>query len=80
MGINLLWTAKRLFTNDSSDAGVEDGFSWLSSGGKYTIDTLTGGTLVREGMERGLEPAEIREMWMAELEEFRGRRERYLLY
>ena len=79
MGINLLWTAKRLYTNASS-VSDEDGFTWLESGGKYTIDTLTGGTLVREGIEMGLEPGEIREMWMEGLEEFKEKRERYLLY
>ena len=81
LGLSLLWTAKHLYTNESS-TGEQDGFHWLSSGesGEYNIDLLAGGPLVRESIDAGLRPEEIKEKWKGGLEEFKEKREAYLLY
>lgn len=44
------------------------------------MDTLTGGTLVREGIEAGWSPDQIRGAWESDLREFKKKRESYLLY
>lgn len=44
------------------------------------MDVLTGGSLVREGIEAGLSPDEIRSQWETDLQAFKKQRESYLLY
>ena len=44
------------------------------------FDTLAGGTLLREQIEKGMSEDEIRSTWAAGLERFRKIREKYLLY
>lgn len=78
LGTSLLWTAKHLYTRINGT----DGFSWLSSEGtgEYSIDRLAGGPLIRESIDAGLAPDEVRDRWMTGLENFRKMREKYLLY
>lgn len=80
LGTSLLWTAKHLYTSGSNSSS--DGFHWIFSEGTndYNIDRLAGGPLIRKGIDSGLSPDEIRERWMGGLEEFREKRNRYLLY
>lgn len=84
LGTSLLWTAKHLYTSDS-DSGygnTTDGFHWIFSAGtkEYDVDVLVGGPLVREGIEAGLSPGEIRGQWEGDLKKFKKQRERYLIY
>jgi uncharacterized protein YbbC (DUF1343 family) len=39
-----------------------------------------GSPLVREGLDDGLTPEEIRERWTPKLEDFRETRKKYLIY
>jgi uncharacterized protein YbbC (DUF1343 family) len=75
MGVNLLWSAKKLY----ADAG----FQWLSTGTTkktYNVDTLTGSDLVRTSIDAGLTPKEIQAKWAGGLKEFKKKREKYLMY
>ena len=78
VGVSLLWSAHRLYSNGSSTSANR--FSWKKVGDEYNIDLLTGGTLIRESIDRGLSPSQIRGLWEDELEAFRRRRALYLLY
>lgn len=85
VGVSLLYTARKLYTVDNStgEAPTTGAFHWIYSGGSkslYNIDVLVGSPLVREGIESGLTPDEIREAWTPRLDEFRERRKKYLLY
>jgi len=44
------------------------------------IDVLFGNSWVHEDLENGVSPADIEAKWIASLEDFRKKRERYLLY
>ncbi|OAA48502.1 hypothetical protein NOR_01752 [Metarhizium rileyi] len=84
VGVNLLYTARRLFAagSTSGEAPTSDSFHWLYSGTSttYGIDVLTGSPLVREGLESGMTPEQIRESWTPRLQKFREIRKKYLLY
>ncbi|GKZ56588.1 hypothetical protein AnigIFM49718_001855 [Aspergillus niger] len=85
LGVSLLWSAKHLYTvggNDTGFGNTTQSFHWLfgSKTGLYDVDVLTGGSLVREGIEAGLPPDEIRSQWEADLQAFKKKRETYLLY
>ncbi|PGH02331.1 hypothetical protein AJ79_07671 [Helicocarpus griseus UAMH5409] len=85
LGVSLLWAAKKLYTAPVDDGNVTASFHWLYSessdgGRRYNVDLLSGGPLVREGIDAGLSPHALREKWMGGLGEFRRVRERYLLY
>ena len=77
LGTSLLWTAKHLYTS-----GSKEGFEWLKTEdtGEYNVDRLVGSPLIRKGIDAGLSPEDIRKQWMRGLEEFKGDREKYLLY
>lgn len=47
---------------------------------RLPIDILFGNSWIRQDLERGVEPQQIEEKWRADLEAFRPKRERYLLY
>lgn len=86
LGVSLLWSAKRLYTvagNDTGFGNTTQSFHWLFNGSNtslYDVDVLTGGSIVREGIENGLSPDEIRSQWEADLQAFKKKRESYLLY
>lgn len=86
LGVALLWSAKNLYTvagNDTGFGNTTTSFHWLfndSNATVYDVDVLSGGTLIREGIESGLSPDAIRETWADELAEFKKLREHYLLY
>lgn len=81
VGVSLLYTARKLYTVEGSN--TTSAFHWLdwgSDGSRYNVDVLVGSPIVREGIENGLTPDEIREAWTPRLEEFRETRKKYLLY
>ncbi|KAH6879871.1 hypothetical protein B0T10DRAFT_566044 [Thelonectria olida] len=82
VGVSLLWTARHLYSEGSAggQGDITQSFHWVYSGGMYTVDLLTGSTIVREGIERGLSPHEIRDQWQGGLKSFRKKRAKYLLY
>ncbi|KAF3395114.1 putative protein YbbC [Talaromyces pinophilus] len=86
LGVSLLWSAKNLYTvggNDTGFGNTTQSFNWLFNGSNkslYDVDVLTGGSLVREGIEAGLSPDEIRSQWEADLHAFKTKRSSYLLY
>ncbi|KAJ9150902.1 Uncharacterized conserved protein UCP016719 [Pleurostoma richardsiae] len=85
VGVGLLWTARHLYTvdNTTGDGITTDAFHWIYGGSSktvYDIDVLTGSPLIRDGIEKGLHPAEIKEAWLPSLEEFKQKRTKYLLY
>lgn len=86
LGVSLLWSAKNLYTvggNDTGFGNTTQSFRWLFNGSNkslYDVDVLTGGSLVREGIEAGLSPDEIRSQWEAGLHAFKTKRSSYLLY
>jgi uncharacterized protein YbbC (DUF1343 family) len=86
LGVALLWSAKRLYTlagNDSGFGNTTQGFHWLFNGANetlYDVDVLSGGPLIREAIEAGQTPAEIRAQCEQCLTEFKKRREIYILY
>lgn len=86
LGVSLLWSAKHLYTlagNDSGFANTARSFHWLFNSADenlYDVDFLSGGTLIREGIESGLTPTEIRAHWEQDLQKFKKRREVYMLY
>lgn len=85
VGVSLLHAARRLYTVDNT-TGAEPttgAFHWIYSGSStslYNVDVLVGSPVVREGIEKGLTPDEIREAWTPRLDEFRETRKKYLLY
>uniref|UniRef100_A0A093XMK4 Uncharacterized protein YbbC n=2 Tax=Talaromyces marneffei PM1 TaxID=1077442 RepID=A0A093XMK4_TALMA len=82
LGLSLLWSAKHLYTiggNDTGFGNTTQSFHWLFNGPKYDVDVLTGGSLVREGIESGLSPDEIRSQWETDLQAFKTKRASYLL-
>ena len=85
IGVNLLYAARKLFTvsNTTGDAPTTGAFHWIFSGSSktlYDIDVLTGSPLVREGLEKGWTPDQVRKAWTPRLEQFREKRKKYLLY
>lgn len=85
VGVALLYTAKKLYTvdNTTSEEPNTGAFHWLPSSANesvYNLDVLVGSPLVREGIENGLTPDEIREEWMPRLNEFKAKRRKYLAY
>jgi uncharacterized protein YbbC (DUF1343 family) len=86
LGVSLLWSAKHLYTTAKNDIGfgnTTQSFHWVFNGSQktvYDIDVLAGGSLIREGIESGLSPDEIRSLWHDELREFKRKRKSYLLY
>lgn len=86
LGVSLLWSAKHLYTvggNDTGFGNTTQSFHWLFNGSNtslYDVDVLTGGSLVREGIEAGLSPDEIRSQWEVDLQAFKKKRASYLLY
>lgn len=86
LGVSLLWSAKHLYTVSNNDTGFGNtttSFHWLFNGSQksvYDVDVLSGGPFIREGIEAGLSPDEIRELWQDDLSNFRKKRESYLLY
>lgn len=85
VGVSLLYTARNLYTVDNStgEEPTTGAFHWLYSVGNksmYNVDLLTGSTLIREGIEAGLTPDEIRQKWTPRLDEFREKRREYLMY
>ncbi|MBP5630331.1 MAG: DUF1343 domain-containing protein, partial [Bacteroidaceae bacterium] len=67
-------------------AYVIDAYRCLKNQGKadgfFTsfFDKLLGQTYVREMIEKGCDETEIRARWKNEVEEFKQRRQKYLLY
>ena len=85
LGVSLLWTAKQLYSgrNDSGYGNTTGSFHWIFNPDEtdvYDMDVLTGGTLIREGIENGLSPDDIRSGWEDGLREFKKKRQSYLLY
>lgn len=84
VGVNLLYTARKLFAvgDTSGQAPTNGSFHWLYSGSSktYDVDVLTGSPLVRESIEKGMTPEEIRKAWAPRLQKFRQIRKKYLLY
>lgn len=87
VGVSLLWKARQLYaTNDVSGEGdITGSFHWKlwNNNGVtdiYDIDVLAGGPMIREGIEAGLTPDQIRHLWQDDLNQFKAKRERYLLY
>lgn len=87
LGVSLLWSAKRLYTlaggSDSGFGNTTQSFHWLFNGANetlYDVDVLSGGPLIREAIEAGQTPAEIRAQWEQGLREFKKRRDVYILY
>ncbi|KFY04543.1 hypothetical protein O988_00703 [Pseudogymnoascus sp. VKM F-3808] len=86
LGVSLLWSAKHLYTAENNDTGLGDStqsFHWLPNGSLkslYDVDVLAGGPLIRQGIEAGLTPDEIRDSWQHDLRAFKKKREKYLLY
>lgn len=86
VGVALLYTARNLYKvdNTTGDPPTTGAFHWTygsgGDGSTYNVDTLVGSPIVREGLERGLKPWEVRDMWMPELNKFRESRRKYLLY
>lgn len=77
IGVALLSTAKRIYGNPHHNTG---NFSWVEADGVYDIDLLAGGPLIRESIDAGLSPNEIRASWQEDLEAFKLKRKKYLLY
>lgn len=85
VGTALLYTARKLFTvgNTTSDGATTGAFHWLlnkADKSKYDVDVLVGSPLIREGIEKGLRPEQIRDAWLPGLQAFREKRKKYLLY
>jgi uncharacterized protein YbbC (DUF1343 family) len=84
VGVNLLYAARNLFTNGTTaGTGTTTGsFHWIFNGRStiYDLDVLTGSPLVREGLENGMTPDEVRKAWTPRLQKFRAARQKYLLY
>ena len=85
VGVSLLYTARKLYTVDNStgEEPTTGAFHWIyntADKSMYDVDVLTGSALVREGIEDGKSPDEIREAWTPRLEEFREKRKKYLIY
>lgn len=84
VGVNLLYAARKLFAKGSTtgDMPTNGSFHWLYSGSSktYDVDVLTGSPLVRESIEKGMKPDEIRKAWTPRLDEFREIRKKYLMY
>ncbi len=84
VGVTLLYEARRLYTvdNTTGEAPTMGAFHWIYSGNSklYDVDVLVGSPLVREGLEAGLTPEQVREKWTPRLDEFRKIREKYLIY
>lgn len=84
VGVNLLYTARKLFAEGSTsgEKPTNTSFHWLYSGTSktYDVDVLTGSPLVRESIEKGMTPDEIRRAWTPRLQKFREIRKKYLLY
>lgn len=85
IGTALLYTAKHLYTvdNTTKDEPNIGAFHWLPSTGDssvYNLDLLVGSPLIREGIENGLTPDEIREQWTPRLNEFKEKRREHLIY
>jgi len=86
LGVALLWSVKHLYEvagNDTGYGNTTTSFHWLfnsSNATIYDVDVLSGGSLIREGIESGLSPDAIKETWAGELAAFKKRREYYLLY
>jgi uncharacterized protein YbbC (DUF1343 family) len=73
-----LWsTAKRLYGDPTRNAG---NFTWLEADDVYDVDLLTGGPLILESIDAGLNPEAIEGRWQDGLERFKTRRKQYLLY
>jgi uncharacterized protein YbbC (DUF1343 family) len=77
VGVALLSTAKRLYGNPHRNTG---NFTWVEADGVYDVDLLAGGPLIRESIDAGLSPAEIRASWQGDLDTFKSIRKKYLLY
>lgn len=85
VGVALLWTARHLYaTGDVSGNGnITGSFHWkynTASTTTYDIDVLVGSPIIREGIEAGLTPDEIRDQWQDDLDRFKETRGKYLLY
>lgn len=86
LGVALLWSAKNLYTVASNDTGFGNtttSFHWLFNNSNktvYDVDVLSGGPLIREGIESGMSPDAIKEAWLSDLMGFKKKREHYLLY
>lgn len=85
IGVSLLYTARKLYTvdNTTSQQPNTGAFHWLPSSANestYNIDVLTGSSLIREGIESGLTPDELRDQWTPRLAEFKEKRHQYLIY
>lgn len=85
VGVALLYTARNLYAvqNTTGEEPTTGAFHWLYSVGDesmYNVDLLVGSPLVREGIENGDTPEEIRQSWLPGLDKFREKRRKYLLY
>ncbi|EFW99753.1 hypothetical protein CMQ_71 [Grosmannia clavigera kw1407] len=83
VGVGLLWTARHLYANGSTEPNEGNytaSFHWRQNGDYYDIDLLVGSPLIREGIETGLHPSQIKAAWKGELDLFKKRRSKYLLY
>lgn len=87
VGVSLLWKARQLYaTNDVSGNGdITGSFHWKfwsnnEVADMYDIDVLVGSPMIREGIEAGLTPDQIRDQWRIDLDRFKIRRAQYLLY
>jgi uncharacterized protein YbbC (DUF1343 family) len=68
---------KRLYGDPTRNAG---NFTWLEADDVYDVDLLTGGPLILESIDAGLNPEAIEGRWQDGLERFKTRRKQYLLY
>lgn len=85
LGVSLLYTARHLYTvgNTTTSNPSTSSFHWIYSGSSSTVldvDVLTGSSIIRTGIDLGKTPIEIRNNWLPELQLFREKREKYLLY
>lgn len=83
VGVGLLWSARHLYANGSTEpneGNCTGSFHWRQNGDYYDVDLLVGSPLVRERIENGLTPSEIKAEWKGELDLFKKKRAKYLLY
>jgi uncharacterized protein YbbC (DUF1343 family) len=82
LGVSWCSTARRLFSSQSGNA--TSAFQWLYNGSNssvYDVDVLSGGPLIREGIEAGMSPDEIKAAWTPALEAWKSDvRAKYLMY
>jgi uncharacterized protein YbbC (DUF1343 family) len=69
VGLYMLYLAKK-----------QSGFMWKNDPKSYAIDLLAGTDTLRLGIDEGLTPDELRHLWQHDLDNFKAKRLRYLIY